>query len=258
MPNNRQFLVKAFSGDLGHGNPAAVVIIEGDLDAGSMQAIARINDLPETVFLKKMRSVDGAYQIRWFTPFQEVREAGHATLAAQYILMNYIERYSEKLSLHYDDKCIYVERENHDRIVYSRTYMIRSCAEFHEYTLKHNGDLYTTGSDAVIVLKDEKDVLSFSPDYQRIVDMGVRGLCITATSNEADYCCRFFAPSLGVDEDGVTASAHAYLSSFWGDRLGISRLIGVQHSPSKGFVTSLVGDRIELKGSCHLVHESSL
>jgi len=54
-----------------------------------MQNIAAENNLSETSFIVKER--DG-YGIRWFTPNTEVDLCGHATLAAAFVIFNFLEK----------------------------------------------------------------------------------------------------------------------------------------------------------------------
>src|SRR3954447_4930113 len=79
------YQVDAFTRELFHGNPAAVVPLEEWLPAETMLAIAAENNLAETAFFVK----DGdGYQLKWFTPEIEIDLCGHATLASAYVLWN--------------------------------------------------------------------------------------------------------------------------------------------------------------------------
>lgn len=64
------------------GNPLAVVLDAGGLDAPQMQAIAREFNLSETVFVRPARLPAHTAQIRIFTPFTELQFAGHPTVGA--------------------------------------------------------------------------------------------------------------------------------------------------------------------------------
>ena len=70
---------------------------------------------------------------------------------------------------------------------------------------------------------------------------------------------RFFAPSVGVDEDPVTGSAHCCLSPYWAGRLGRPDLVGFQASRRGGVVrTRLAGDRVLLIGQAVTVLRGEL
>src|SRR5215831_20149542 len=77
------YQIDAFSSKLFHGNPAAVCPLEKWLPDEIMQSIAQENNLAETAFYVRK---DGQYEIRWFTPSNEVDLCGHATLAAAHVL----------------------------------------------------------------------------------------------------------------------------------------------------------------------------
>ncbi|EIW19323.1 MULTISPECIES: PhzF family phenazine biosynthesis protein [Pelosinus] len=82
------YQVDAFTDKPYKGNPAAVCLLEEIRDDEWLQAVANENNLSETAFL--IPENDG-YKLRWFTPKNEVKLCGHATLASAHIL------YTEKL-----------------------------------------------------------------------------------------------------------------------------------------------------------------
>ena len=57
------------------------------LDDALMQAIAKDNNKGETAFTVPSDSPDVDFDLRWFTPTDEVELCGHATLAAGHVLM---------------------------------------------------------------------------------------------------------------------------------------------------------------------------
>lgn len=71
----------AFTTDPAGGNPAGVVLLDEELDAPTMQAIAAEVGYSETAFLGPPGD-DGARPARYFTPEVEVDFCGHATIAA--------------------------------------------------------------------------------------------------------------------------------------------------------------------------------
>ena len=83
---------------------------------------------------------------------------------------------------------------------------------------------------------------------------GCRGLIVTSRVTEKecnelykefklggkerfDFCSRFFAPHLGIDEDPCTGSAHCALAPYWSKKMdGKKSFRGVQMSERKGIV----------------------
>ena len=72
----------AFTLDGEGGNPAGVVLQADDLDEEQMQRIATEVDYSETAFLTARIDEPNVYDVRYFSPQQEVPFCGHATIAA--------------------------------------------------------------------------------------------------------------------------------------------------------------------------------
>jgi predicted PhzF superfamily epimerase YddE/YHI9 len=78
-----------------------------------------------------------------------------------------------------------------------------------------------------------------------------------------DFVSRCFYPSVGVDEDPVTGSAHVALSPHWAPRIGEGRatLIGFQASRRGGVVVttlSVDGPRVTISGTAPVVSDGRL
>ena len=80
----KMYQVDAFTKELFKGNPAAVFVMDEWLDEQLMQNIAMENNLSETAFVKMLD--ESNYEIRWFSPTDEVAFCGHATLASAFVL----------------------------------------------------------------------------------------------------------------------------------------------------------------------------
>jgi trans-2,3-dihydro-3-hydroxyanthranilate isomerase len=68
------------------GNPLAVFPDARDLDAPTMQRIAKELNLSETVFVLPSTRSDCTARLRIFTPAREMPFAGHPTIGASYVL----------------------------------------------------------------------------------------------------------------------------------------------------------------------------
>ena len=75
----KMFQIDAFAKKRFEGNPAAVVVMDADIDESVMQLIAAENNLSETAFVNISSE---PFYIRWFAPSAEVDLCGHATLAS--------------------------------------------------------------------------------------------------------------------------------------------------------------------------------
>jgi predicted PhzF superfamily epimerase YddE/YHI9 len=104
--------------------------------------------------------------------------------------------------------------------------------------------------DLLVELNQEEDVKNAEPDFTLIKKLGYK-IIITAPGREVDFVSRFFAPTVGVDEDPVTGSAHSQLIPFWSEKLGKSRLVAAQLSQRGGrLVVEQKGDRVLMGGKC--------
>lgn len=84
MPTYPFMQVDAFTDRPLGGNPCAILFDADDLDAATMQAIAREMNLSETSFV--MRSQVADVRARYFTPAEEIPLAGHPTIATGFAL----------------------------------------------------------------------------------------------------------------------------------------------------------------------------
>src|SRR5689334_9268255 len=82
------FQVDAFTNGPLTGNPAAVMPLDRWLDDALLQAIATENNLSETAFTIPREDDEAGYDLRWFTPTNEVELCGHATIASGHVLIH--------------------------------------------------------------------------------------------------------------------------------------------------------------------------
>ena len=77
----RYYIVDAFTSEPFGGNPAGVVLLDGDFPSDRlMQQIAAEFRYSETVFVQQQGCNE--FTMRYFTPAGEVDLCGHATVAA--------------------------------------------------------------------------------------------------------------------------------------------------------------------------------
>jgi PhzF family phenazine biosynthesis protein len=248
------FQVDAFAERPLTGNPAAVIPLERWLDDELMQAIAAENNLSETAFTVPGERDDADYDLRWFTPTDEVELCGHATLAAGHVLMTghplrfatsragilTVGRRGELLELDLPAAKLTEVREPE---------MCRALG------LPDSPAWFAEGcNDAAIVeVADEAFVRDLRPDFAALAKVP-RMAVVTARGQTEDIVSRVFVPYLGIDEDPVTGSAHAALAPYWAERLGRNEFTALQASQRTGLLhCRLEGDRVLLGGQCHTV-----
>jgi predicted PhzF superfamily epimerase YddE/YHI9 len=217
-----------------------------------MRAVAAEMNLSETAFLVRQET---GFVIRYFTPTVEVPLCGHATLASAHLLWEEgLVPQEERISLSARGGQLAASREG-DWIVLDFPAIPASPAEIPEgltealraeilgaYQSWENG--YLAELDGVEVVR------GLEPDFTRLRAFGP--INVTAAGEQGagpDFVSRFFAPSLGIDEDPVTGVAHCTLAPFWAERLGKDELVGHQLSRRGGVVRVRArGERVDILG----------
>jgi len=244
------YQIDAFASELFTGNPAAVVPLDFWPSDELLQRISAENNLSETAYF---RCVGDHYELRWFTPLTEVTLCGHATLAAGYVVMNYLRPDLSRVHFETASGRLDVYRD-HDLLAMdfpSRTSnQIAQSDGLSEALGVEIDELYQTRDDFMAVLRHRDQVSALDPNLYAIKRLECRGLIVTALGDaHCDFVSRFFGPAVGVDEDPVTGSAHCSLAPYWAERLKKSSLIGRQLSKRGGEVHCRVkGERVILSG----------
>ncbi|RYY39339.1 MAG: PhzF family phenazine biosynthesis protein [Chitinophagaceae bacterium] len=255
------YQVDAFAESVFAGNPAAVIPLEGWLDAALMQRIAMENNLSETVFFVKndaaQAGLEGSYHIRWFTPEYEIDLCGHATLASAYVIKNFLEPHLQ--DIHFaTEKAGPLKASAKDGM-----YTLDFPARMPEACTVPKQLLASLGlstaveilrsRDYFVVLPDEDAVLGVEPDYTLMKELDTIGVIVTAKGRSADVVSRCFYPGAGIPEDPVTGSAHCNVVPYWAQKLSVTKLHCKQLSPRGGnLLCSLEGDRVHMSGKCAL------
>ena len=248
------YQIDAFTDKLFKGNPAAVIPLEEWLDEELMQNIALENNLAETAFICPDMTEEVDFDIRWFTPTSEMDLCGHATLASAYVLFNIMDFHKEEITLSCKSCELKVWKENDTIWMDFPSWKPERFNDYPPELSEALGGAEIVGvykhRDLLIELMNEEAVRKCNPDFTLINKTGYK-IIITAAGKEADFVSRFFAPTVGVNEDPVTGSAHSQLIPFWSDKLGKEKLIAHQLSQRGGkIVCEQKGDRVMMGGNC--------
>jgi PhzF family phenazine biosynthesis protein len=246
------FQVDAFATRLFSGNPAAVMPLDRFPADAVLQKIAAENNLAETAFFA--REGDG-YRLRWFTPTTEVPLCGHATLASAAVIMERLERSRREVTFETASGKLMVKRRLGGYVMDfpARTPVRLSASEpLGEALAIKPVELFGDAAAYLAVLRSPQEVRDLAPDMTKLAALDRATVIVTAPGDTPyDFTSRFFAPGRGIPEDPVTGSAHCLLVPFWAERFGRSDLYAHQASARGGeILCRLVGDRIELEGSC--------
>lgn len=252
--------VDAFADRPFAGNQAAVMPLDQWLPDDALLAIAEENNFAETAFLVKDASGAADWELRWFTPAEEVALCGHATLASGHALLG---------------------RDGGERVTFrtreSGVLEVRRSGTGYELGLPLIASAPVTPDAAVALLgaeplevwrsdlgyniylfADEAAVRALAPDLRGLAQLGNDQFIPTAPGLATDAVSRVFVPGGGVDEDSVTGSAHAALTYFWSERLGRESFTAHQASRRGGTLTCRrAGDQAWLGGPCVTVVEGT-
>ena len=225
--------VDAFASAVFTGNPAGVCLLDDWLPDATLQSIAAENNLPETAFL--VPRADG-YEVRWFSPTSEVDLCGHATLGAAHVLFTERDRSGNAVRLRAQTGPLTVKRDGDVLTLDFPSRPARSC-NAPEALIRGLGARpveVLKARDFLAVFADEADVQGIRPDFAVLQTLDCLGVIATAAGSDCDFVSRFFAPSVGINEDPVTGSAHCTLIPYWSRRLGKTALLARQISPRGG------------------------
>jgi len=233
--------IDAFTRKPFSGNAAGVVLDADHLNSKEMQKIANEMAVSETAFVLKPESEEHDLRIRWFTPTHEVALCGHATIAAFHALAE--EGYfglevNEEQSFLMETKSgvLNVDVEWKDMLPYIK--MSLPIPHFFpfpdDYSLlcaaigiseielsKKVKPQITESGYCYIPLATFDSMKTLEPNYllmKKLHDRhDITGFAIVTTDTEdrdIDWHMRFFAPTLGVNEDPVTGSAHGPMAVY--------------------------------------------
>lgn len=254
----RYYHIDAFTSRLFGGNPAIVCLLPEWLADEQLQAIAAENNVSETAFL-----VTGSepFPLRWFTPRQEVDLCGHATLAAGFVLLRILWPGRNEVRFSTRSGELLVKQEGEALAMTLPAFQ----AELWE---PPEGMLEALGGEplevlranyALVVYDTEREIRQLRPDFRALERCGAPPVIVTAAGDEADYVCRFFAPSLGIDEDPATGSAQSALVPFWAKRRCKWWLEGRQLSARGGwFRCEDRGETVVVQGHAVLYSEGTI
>jgi PhzF family phenazine biosynthesis protein len=253
--------VDSFAGELFAGNPAGVCILSAFLADSIMQKIAAENRHSDTAFV--VPRADGDFDLRWFTPKIEDDLCGHATLASACVLA--LRKHNVwPVRFHTRSGMLTVAQDGDSFEMDFPARPPQPC-EAPVGLLPALGlktALVTKSRDYLVVVDQAEQVRTLSPDIAALakLDIGISGTIVTASGEgDVDYVCRFFAPSVGIDEDPATGSIHCTLAPYWAGRLGKVRLHAQQLSVRGGYMQcTIVGDRVKIAGRARLYLHGTL
>ena len=257
------FQVDAFTRTPFGGNAAAVCMLDEPREDAWLQQTASEMNLAATTFL--LPQEDG-YRLRWFSVKAELELCEHGTLASAHTLWEQGYLASDTQARFYTRGGFLTAKQEGAWIELNFPAKPEEAAdpgpglrESLGVTPRYIGK---SQLDYLVEVESEAVVRSIQPNFGQLATLPARGVIVTAAADAAsgyDFVSRCFFPSVGIDEDAVTGSAHCALSPFWSKRLGREQLTGYQASARGGIVrVRLDGDRVRLGGQAVTVLRGEL
>jgi len=259
----KTYFVDAFTNQKFKGNPAAVCIVEKELDDSVMQNIATEIGFSETAFIRKIS--DSAYSIRFFTPKKEIPLCGHATLASSKIIFD--TTHSKKISFINHNNVELKTEETEGKIVMQFPVYDTQEIQIPPAMLDALGldgivnSRFSPQNKIIMIEIEETGILeNLKPDFPALVRSydGINGVLVTARSNDPgfDFHYRYFWPWAGTNEDPVTGGVQTFLTKYWAVKLNKNNLKAFQSSQRTGSMTTeFLQDSVLIYGEAVTVFE---
>jgi PhzF family phenazine biosynthesis protein len=228
----QQYIISSFISEYGGGNKAAVVFDNLGLSDCQMLELAKKNNFSETAFIDFGNSDEDKFSIRYFTPSEEVDICGHAALASFQVLkqLGYIKSKTAyhltkagELKVLLEDNTILIEMKRPEVALQLTKETIMKTTDICEAKIipGKNGlvDVISTGLKDIIlevdgietlknmnIIKDK--MIEVCKEYELI---GMHVVSRETIEPNSDFCCRNFAPAVGIDEESATGTSNASL-----------------------------------------------
>ena len=229
-------IVDVFSQGKYTGNPLAVFKNVGNISESKMQQIAKEINYSETTFILSDSKNNGGYDVRIFTPNEEVPFAGHPTLGTAFIIQNEIlEEPLDNLILNFKGGQIPVSFNNQEEILwmqqneptFGQILDANKVSNVLNIDRENIDDRFpiqevSTGLPVIIVplksLEAVKKVRINREKYFELIEhTNAKAIMVfspEAHHSENDLNVRDFADYYGIPEDAATGSANGCLASY--------------------------------------------
>ena len=241
------YIADAFTDELFGGNPAGVVIFENDEDFPDdeiMRKTAAELRYSETAFIKQLSEKE--FQIRYFTPADEVELCGHATIASFSCLLdaglvsdgeNYINHtLAGTLNISINDGFVVMDMAVPEYIgtisestditelfdVMGMPYVPVEAKNINGEDVHLLPMMISTGlPDIIMPVPDRAFLEEISPDFERLSQLswkknvvGVHAFTLDSSEDGITAHCRNFAPLYDIDEEAATGTSNGALTYY--------------------------------------------
>ncbi|XP_056326527.1 phenazine biosynthesis-like domain-containing protein isoform X2 [Danio aesculapii] len=246
------FTVDAFTKVPFKGNPAAVCLLENDLQDDIKQSIAAEMNLSETAFITKHNSVDfSSENVNPVVVFETMSGELYVRQHEDSIIMDFPLNKPQPQDPH----------ENMDILK----------AAVGDLPIE---DVCYSPAMRILMVRladtcDRSELISLSPVAEALLKSDSTGktkgvlVTIKGTSNAQpayDFYSRLFAPWFGIFEDPVCGSAHTLLAAYWSEKLNKKKMLAYQCSSRGGELELEVRDdgRVNIIGRAQIILQGTL
>ena len=227
----KYFIVDAFTSEPFGGNPAGVVLLDGDFpNEQLMLQIAAELRYSETAFVRQL--ADDEFHLRYFTPCSEVDLCGHATIATFGLLWRRGMVSDQSPIVNHTlagDLMVKIDRQAmmqmatptvvDKRVDPERLHRIMAGGSTPQW-LDLPVEVVSTGlPDIIMPVKDLESLNALQPDMTALAALskeldvvGVHAFALTDDGHTAHV--RNFGPLYGVPEESATGTANAALTHY--------------------------------------------
>jgi len=240
------YQVNAFSDVPFGGNPAGVVPNAIGLNASHMLAISKEMNLSETAFIFPLEDEVADYEVKFFTPTQEVDLCGHATIASFFTLaskgvitgIDNVKIVKQKtkagilpVELYFKDNKIHSVMMTQAKPKF--LFNVKNVSELAEIMGINVTDIGIEGyslipqavstglTDIMLPIKSLSALKSINPNYDSLAQysnklniIGVHAFTLETEEESSALACRNFAPAAGIDEEAATGTSNGALGAY--------------------------------------------
>jgi PhzF family phenazine biosynthesis protein len=240
------YQVDAFSDVPFGGNPAGVVPNAVGLNDKQMLNIALEMNLSETAFISPLQNHEADYEVRFFTPTQEVDLCGHATIASFFALASKgiitgkdnVKVIKQKTKAGILPVELYFKDSKIDSVMMTQAkpkfvFDVEDISELAGIMGINVDDIGIEGyalipqavstglTDIMLPVKSLSALKSINPNYARLTDysnnlniIGVHAFTLETEEETSTLACRNFGPAAGIDEEAATGTSNGALGAY--------------------------------------------
>jgi PhzF family phenazine biosynthesis protein len=263
----KTFIIDSFTDRPFKGNPAGVCIVETQVSDEKMLHIAQELNLSETAFICPL-DTSGRFSIRYFSPKMEILLCGHATLASgKAVFATYGLGEVHFINIQNLDLAVRISKDQISMVfpVYDTHPSDVPPALLAALGIKaiRNAEYNEETKILLLEIAAAHDLSSLNPDFAALhrSHASINGVLVTAASGTDgyDFHSRYFWPWSGTNEDPVTGGTHTFLTKYWSQRLGKTKMRSFQASPRSGSMeVELVDGHLLISSQAIIVLEGQM